>query len=260
MNVVNIAAYKFVTLQPDALPQLRDHLKAKAFDCQLKGTILLSHEGINLNLAGAKEGIEGFKKILADHLLFSDLQYKTSVSNKIPFRKLSVRIKNEIITMKCDEIQPEQQTSDHLSPETFKQWYDEKREMIVIDTRNRFEIEMGAFENAIDFNLKSFSEFPMAVEALPSHLKDKAIVMYCTGGIRCEKASTVLLQKGFKNVYQLEGGILNYFEKCGGAFYHGECFVFDERIALNADLQELESERLSPETRDRNQRDTGDCS
>lgn len=238
MKIINIAAYKFITLAADSLPQWKELLKAKAAQCALKGTVLLSVEGINFSLAGEAYGIESFKRFLAAYSFFDDLPYKASVSKDIPFQKLIVRIKNEIITMKELDICPERETAPHLPPQVFKQWYEEGKEMVVLDTRNQFEVKIGAFESAIDLNLKSFSEFPNAVEHLPSNLKEKIIVTYCTGGIRCEKASAVLLKKGFKYVYQLDGGILNYFEQCGGSHYQGECFVFDDRGTLQPNLQE----------------------
>jgi UPF0176 protein len=232
MKIINIAAYKFVTLSQESLLSLQKTMKAEACKLELLGTILLSTEGINLMLAGLETNISGFKKFLAEHAAFSDLIYKESISENIPFKALRVRIRKELITMKCDDIQPEKYTGPHLAPEIFKQWYEEKRDMVVLDTRNHFEIEIGAFDQAMDLNLTSFSEFPKAVENLPEDFKEKTIVMYCTGGIRCEKASALMLKKGFKHVYQLDGGILHYFKQCGDAHYHGECFVFDDRVTI----------------------------
>ena len=124
-----------------------------------------------------------------------------------------------------------------------KKWYQEKHDMIVLDTRNDFEVKLGTFENAMDLHIEHFREFSDAVDLLPADLKEKPIVTFCTGGIRCEKAAELMLQKGFKNVYQLDGGILNYFEKCGGDFYRGDCFVFDQRVAVNSELKETQAKQ-----------------
>ncbi|ABS77313.1 rhodanese-like domain-containing protein [Coxiella burnetii] len=234
MKIVNIAAYKFVTILNESLPTLQKQLREKALECNLKGTILLSTEGVNLMMAGQREAIEIYKQFLADKKEFKDLTYKKSFSSFYPFEKLVVRIKKEIITMHCADINPEKETAPHLSPEILHRWYEEKQEMVILDTRNRFEFVMGTFANAIDLNLTSFSDFPQAVDSLPESFKEKPVVTFCTGGIRCEKASALMLKKGFKKVYQLDGGILNYFEKCGGEYFKGKCFVFDDRIALEA--------------------------
>ncbi|MDF2868065.1 MAG: rhodanese-related sulfurtransferase, partial [Gammaproteobacteria bacterium] len=124
----------------------------------------------------------------------------------------------------------------YLSPNEFKQWLDAKKDVMILDTRNAFEMEYGTFENAVNLNLEKFTQFPDAIERLDSSAKEKPVVMFCTGGIRCEKASAVMLNQGYKQVYQLEGGILNYFQQCGGAHYQGSCFVFDERVALDSNL------------------------
>jgi UPF0176 protein len=232
MQILNIAGYKFVTLSD--LPGLRSKLLEQCRLLQLKGTILLSVEGINVTLAGTCRFIEIFKNFLKDYSFFKDLSFRESYSACQPFKRMKVKIKKEIITMRCREIQPEQQTAQHLSPEELKQWLDEKRAITLLDTRNGYEIEFGTFTDAMHFDLDDFSEFPKASEKLT---RDKPIVMFCTGGIRCEKAGAYLLQAGFSEIYQLDGGILNYFAKIGSAHYQGECFVFDERVALNFELQ-----------------------
>lgn len=231
-QIVNIAAYKFVTLTKELL-DLQKVLKIKGEVCQLKGTILLSCEGINLMLAGEPEAILGFQQVLENFPKFKNLFYKKSFSSKYPFKKFIVRIKKEIITMRCPDVNPVKETALHISPETLRCWYQENRDMLVLDTRNYFEVAIGTFSNAVDLNLRSFSDFPQAIDKLGS-LKEKTIVTFCTGGIRCEKATAVMLKKGFKNVYQLDGGILNYFDKCGGAFFKGKCFVFDDRVSVEA--------------------------
>lgn len=237
-EVINVAAYKFVTLKAGLLPKLRLELKAKALACELKGTILLSTEGINLMLAGLKEDIAHYEQFLHNYVEFHSLQYKESISNRKPFTRMLVRIKKEIISMGHFEIKPEQHSAPHLSPKEFKKWYETKRDMIVLDTRNDYEVALGTFENAVDLNIETFRDFPDAIDLLPETIKEKPVVTFCTGGVRCEKAATLMLKKGFREVYQLDGGILNYFEQCGGDYYRGDCFVFDHRVALDSTLNE----------------------
>lgn len=238
MKYLNISAYKFVTLDNKSLLSLQATLKSNALDCGIKGTILISVEGINLSLAGEKDQIQAYQSYLTELQPFQDLSYKQSYSEALPFSRLLVRIKKEIISMGGAEVKPEQKTADYLSPHEFKQWYDENRDMVVLDTRNDYEVVLGKFQNAIHMNLETFREFPQAIRELPEEMKEKPIVTYCTGGIRCEKASALMQEHGFKNVYQLQGGILNYFEKCGGENFQGECFIFDDRIAVDAKLEE----------------------
>lgn len=235
---VNISAYKFVNLQEESLPEFRSKLKDKAVECELKGTILLSVEGINCFLSGTRENMDGYQSFLRQIPEFSDLWYKESFSDHQPFTRMLVRLKKEIIAFGYDEVQPAKHTAPYVTPEELKQWYDEGKEMIVLDTRNDYEVELGTFEKAIDLNIAHFRYFPDAIAMLPEEMKDKIIVTCCTGGIRCEKAAEFMLNKGFKKVYQLHGGILNYFEKCGDAHYDGECFVFDKRVAVDPQLKE----------------------
>jgi UPF0176 protein len=243
LPIVNLSGYRFVTIKETQLTELRANLKNKALECQLKGTILLSVEGINAFLAGTREQVDQFVSYLRTMSEFADIWFKESFSEYQPFNRMLVRIKKEIIPIRKDSIVPEKKTAPYVSPEELKQWYAEKRDMIVLDTRNEYEVQLGTFENAMDLHLAHFNEFDEAVDFLPQELKEKTIVTFCTGGIRCEKAAELMAQKGFKNVYQLNGGILNYFEKCGGDFYNGECFVFDQRVALNSALQETDTKQ-----------------
>lgn len=243
LSIVNLSGYKFITLSSSELPSLRDSLKADAVSCELKGTILLSSEGINAFLAGTRENIDRFLASFRAISQFSDVWFKESFTDYQPFNRMLVRLKKEIIPMNQSSVVPEKQTAPHLSPETLRQWYQEKRDMVVLDTRNDYEITLGTFENAVDLNIAHFREFNDAVDFLPENMRDQPIVTFCTGGIRCEKAAELMLQKGFKNVYQLDGGILNYFEKCGGDFYQGECFVFDQRVAVDSNLQETQTKQ-----------------
>ncbi|MCE3238799.1 MAG: moeZ 1 [Gammaproteobacteria bacterium] len=234
MEKLNIAGYKFIALHD--LSQLRIDWLEVCERLHLKGTIILSPEGINVALVGQVPDIIAFKAMIAGHELFSDISFRESYSNKSPFKRLKVKIKKEIITLRCPEIRPEIKRTPSISPDQFKQWLDEKRVLTVLDTRNNYEIEFGTFVGATRLNVDDFSELPTVVDQLPT---DKPIVMFCTGGVRCEKAGLYLANKGFAEVYQLEGGILNYFSRVGAAHYSGNCFVFDERVALKPDLQPI---------------------
>lgn len=241
MNILNIAAYKFIQLSKPSLPPLQNQLKNKAIELGIKGTILLSTEGINLILAGEKQSVENYQSFLSEISEFNDLTYKKNFSTYQPFRRMLVRIKKEIISIGNPDINLKQQSAPYVTPDELHEWYKKGKNMVVLDTRNDYEVRLGRFENAIDLDIKTFRTFPEAISNLPNHLKEKTIVTYCTGGIRCEKATLVMREKGFKHVYQLEGGILNYFEKCGGDYYSGECFVFDKRVALDSNLNETET-------------------
>jgi len=240
MHVVNISCYKFITLSD------REALKAAlAQRCQaldLKGTILLAPEGVNVFLAGSREAIDAIVAWLRADPRFADLQPKESLSASAPFRKLRVRLKKEIITMKMPLIRPEEGRAPSVAAATLKQWLDrgcddEGRPVVMLDTRNDYEVEAGTFEGAVDFDIGSFSEFPPQLARHRGDFAGKTVVSFCTGGIRCEKAAIHMQAIGIERTYQLEGGILKYFEEVGGAHYRGDCFVFDQREALSADLQ-----------------------
>jgi UPF0176 protein len=240
MHVVNISCYKFITLSD------REALKAAlAQRCQaldLKGTILLAPEGINVFLVGSREAIDAIVAWLRADPRFADLQPKESLSASPPFKKLRVRLKKEIITMKMPLIRPEEGRAPSVAAATLKQWLDrgcddEGRPVVMLDTRNDYEVEAGTFEGAVDFDIGSFSEFPPQLARHRDEFAGKTVVSFCTGGIRCEKAAIHMQAVGIERTYQLEGGILKYFEEVGGAHYRGDCFVFDQREALSADLQ-----------------------
>jgi len=234
-----VAAYRFV---PIAEPQLlRDRIEAQAASLHLLGTVLVAGEGINLFLAGAADSIRAFLDWLREDARFAQLHAKQSWSERQPFRKLRVKVKREIIRMNHPAIQPASGRAPAIDAATVKRWLDQGhddagRAVVTLDTRNAFEIEYGTFEGAIDWHLSKFSEFPQALAAHRAQLEGKTVVSFCTGGIRCEKAALYMLESGLQNVWQLDGGILQYFEETGGAHYKGECFVFDEREALGKDL------------------------
>jgi len=235
-DVVNIAAYRFTPLSD--LKELRRRLRKRCVRWQLKGTILLSTEGINLFVAGSRTAIDKLLAELSSLPGLEDLQIKESFSDRQPFNRMLIRIKQEIIAFGVAGIAPASQTSPKLPPRELKQWLDEGRPVTLLDTRNNYEVKLGTFHDAKAIGVDHFRDFPAAVERLPSEMKEQPVVMFCTGGIRCEKAGPFMQRAGFKNVLQLEGGILKYFEECGGDHYEGECFVFDQRVALDPHLQE----------------------
>ena len=235
---LNIAGYYFTEL--DELPERRAALRKLCMRLELKGTILISPEGINLFLAGRRSEIDEFLQSLRSDPKMADFEVKESWSDYQPFNRMLVRIKREIIAFGIQEATPLKDSAPRLDAQVLKQWLDEKRELVLLDTRNDYEVEVGAFENAVPIGVGHFRDFPDAVAKLPEDMRDKPVITYCTGGIRCEKAAIQMKQAGFKDVYQLEGGILKYFEEIGGAHYRGDCFVFDQRVALKPDLKETE--------------------
>ena len=237
--ILNIAGYRFVDLVDR--DELRAPMKKVCQQAGLRGTILLAHEGINVFLAGTEGGIETFLAYLDQDLRFLDIPLKTSHTDYQPFNRMNVRLKSEIISMGMDEVKPSEFTGEVIAPTEFKQWLDEGKSVTVLDTRNDYEIRLGTFSNAVELDITSFRAFPAAIEELPDDLKDTPVVMFCTGGIRCEKASVVMLEAGFKDVRQLKGGILGYFEEVGGAHWEGDCFVFDHRVALTPELKESDA-------------------
>lgn len=236
-EIVNISAYQFVPLSD--LPETRRSLQLLCRPLGLKGTILLSAEGINLFVAGSESSVNE----LLDHLRripgLSGLPVKTSRSAYQPFNRMLVKIKREIIAFGRPEIDPSRQPAPRISPRILKQWLDENRDFILLDVRNDYEIAAGTFATAVSAGIQHFRQFPQAVERMDVD-RTTPIVMFCTGGIRCEKAAPFLLQSGFDQVYHLDGGILKYFELVGGDHYVGECFVFDKRVALDPSLGESE--------------------
>lgn len=234
-TIVNISGYKFIHLRN--LTHIQQRLKQHCIADKLKGTILLSEEGININLAGRSTEILRFKTFLATQNDLAGICFKESYSEIIPFKKMSVKIKKEIIMLGTPTA-PATDTQQHsISPKQLKQWLDEGKPLTLFDTRNNYETLLGTFNSAVTLNINFFSELPSAIQDLTSLQDQKPVVMFCTGGIRCEKVLPLLLQQGLQSIYQLEGGILNYFAECGGSHYQGECFVFDERIALNSQLE-----------------------
>ncbi|WP_296653332.1 sulfurtransferase [Paraburkholderia sp.] len=243
MRILNLSAYQFATL--DKLAEWRPLVLERCQSLDLRGTILLAPEGINLFVAGDETAVRTFIDYIRHDPLFegkfATLQFKESFSETRPFKRMLVRLKREIITMKKPAIRPEEGRAPSVSPVTLKAWLDRGhddagRPVVMLDTRNAFEVDVGTFDQALDYRIDKFSEFPGVIEANRADLEGKTVVSFCTGGIRCEKAAIHMKEVGIEHVYQLEGGILKYFEEVGGAHYRGDCFVFDQRSALDPQL------------------------
>jgi UPF0176 protein len=239
-SFINIAAYKFVTFNDTV--ERRADFQAICHDLDLKGTILLTPEGINLFLAGTRNNIDNFLSWLRQDARFADIEVKESLSNEQPFNRMLVKLKKEIITMRHPLIQPELGRAPVVKAADLKRWLDQGHDdagkpVVMVDTRNAFEVDVGTFENTIDYRIHKFSEFPEVIARHKPELDGKTVVTFCTGGIRCEKAAIHMQNIGYDSVYQLDGGILKYFEEVGGAHYQGDCFVFDYRTALNPELK-----------------------
>ena len=233
---LNIAGYKFVVL--DDRDALRQPLKAQCDELGLKGTILISHEGINIFVAGPEQSIVAFRAYLSKDERFADIDFKVSYSEHQPFNRMNVRLKNEIISVGLPNFDRVESMDGRILPKELHEKLLNGDEVVLLDTRNTYETRLGTFHNAIELDIDTFRAFPQAVSELEESLKDKEIVMFCTGGVRCEKASVIMKDAGFANIKQLEGGILGYFEHVGGDYWEGECFVFDKRVALLPDLTE----------------------
>ncbi|MDC1302911.1 rhodanese-related sulfurtransferase [Pelagibacterales bacterium] len=201
------------------------------------GTVLLANEGVNGTISGTKKDLNEFINFIKQNLKIRKLSIKISQNKFIPFYRLKIRLKKEIVTIGDKTIKPEKITGKHIDPKNWDKIINNKKYMI-IDTRNTYEVSIGSFKNAINPKTKSFKEFPKFIEKL-NIKKHQPIAMFCTGGIRCEKASSYLLKNGYKDISQLDGGILNYLEvkkKDKSISWQGECFVFDNRVAINNKL------------------------
>lgn len=233
-----VAAYRFVDLND--CQTLRQKLFDAATRAGIKGTALLAPEGINFTLAGSPQGMQTWLAALQSDSRFAALEMKTHHAARIPFRHLRVKVKREIIRMNQATVQPAAGRAAAVDAKTLARWLDAGhcdagRPVLLLDTRNGFEVDAGAFAGAVDWRLHKFSDFPAALQAHRDALQGKTVVSYCTGGIRCEKAALWMAQSGVENVVQLDGGILRYFEQTQGApHWRGECFVFDERVGVGA--------------------------
>jgi UPF0176 protein len=240
--ILNLAAYRFIPI--DDPRSLADAVRAQAESRGLLGTVLVAGEGINLFLAGDDANLREFVDWFRRDARFADIEIKFSVSRAQPFKRLKVKLKREIIAFRRVEASPLSGRAAAVAPEDLARWLergrdDEGRPVVLLDTRNREEFGFGSFRDAITLQIDNFVDFPEALVPHRDALQGATIVPFCTGGIRCEKAALWMQAAGFEHVRQLEGGILGYFERVGGAHFEGRCFVFDQRVALDPQLQPL---------------------
>jgi UPF0176 protein len=243
MRTLNLAAYYFrPILDPEATCAV---LKAAGLRLGVKGTILVTPEGLNAFLAGEEKACREMLTALRTLPGFAALQAKESWSAQVPFKRLKVKVKKEIIRMDHPTIRPDEGRAPAVDAKTLARWLDQGCDdagtpVVMLDTRNDFEVDYGKFSNAIDWRIQKFTQFPQAVQDRRAELQGKTVVSYCTGGIRCEKAALYMHELGLNNVLQLDGGILKYFEETDGRHWQGSCFVFDEREALEPGLYPLQ--------------------
>lgn len=235
-QIVVVTFYKFTHV--DDCEQLQAQLKALCTEYDVYGTILIATEGINSTIASSRAGIDVILDFLRSDSRFHDLNAKESYTDSIPFERIKVKIKPEIVTFKVDGINPNEQVGTYIEPEDWNRLISDP-DIVLIDTRNDFEAQVGTFQGAINPKTEAFHEFPDFVKANLDPTQHKKVAMFCTGGIRCEKATAYMLQQGFEEVYHLNGGILRYLENITpeDSLWQGECFVFDERIAVNHQLE-----------------------
>lgn len=238
LKISNITGYKFIPITDRK--SLQGKIQKHSNKLGLKGTVLISEKGLNFSIAGEHKAIQDFIKFLRSDKRFSEIDIKTTYNDYQPFRKMLVRIKKEIISMGIDEIDPFTFTGEKITPKELQDKLNNNEDIVLLDTRNEYEVRLGTFEDAVDLNLDSFRDFPNKIMSLDQKMKNKEIVMFCTGGVRCEKASALMLKNGFKNVKQIDGGVIKYFEDTAGSYWNGDCFVFDDRVALDKNLNETD--------------------
>jgi UPF0176 protein len=236
MTLVVAAFYKFTKL-PD-FAEMQNPLLSFCLTQGIKGTILLAEEGINGTVAGSRQGIDAVLAYLRSDSRLVDLEHKESSTEEAPFERIKVRLKKEIVTLGVPEVSPTLQVGTYVNPQDWNAIASDP-DVIIIDTRNDYEVKIGTFKNAVNPNTHSFREFPKYVQQNLDPQKHKKVAMFCTGGIRCEKASSFMISQGFQEVYHLKGGILKYLEEVPkeDSIWEGECFVFDERIAVQHGLE-----------------------
>ena len=235
-EIVVAALYKFVTLKD--FHALREPLLDRCQRAEIKGTILLAQEGINGTIAGSREGIDQVLAYLRSDSRLANLAHKESYDDHMPFYRMKVKLKNEIVTMGVDGIDPNELVGAYVKPSEWNALVNDP-EVILLDTRNDYEFGIGTFKGSLDPKTTTFREFPAFVRENLDPSRNKKVAMFCTGGIRCEKASAFMLNEGFEEVYHLEGGILKYLEEIPAeeSTWEGECFVFDNRVAVNQALE-----------------------
>ncbi len=235
-QVVISALYHFVTLEN--YRELRQPLLNQMLELDIKGTLLLAHEGINGTVAGSQKSIDALLNWLKSDIRLSNLRHKSSYDESMPFYRTRVKLKKEIVTMGIQDIDPNQVVGTYVSPENWNALISDP-DVTLIDTRNAYETAIGTFKNAVDPDTETFREFPDYVKQHLNPKKHKKIAMFCTGGIRCEKSTAYLKEQGFEEVYHLQGGILKYLETVPeqDSLWEGECFVFDNRVSVDHSLE-----------------------
>lgn len=231
-NMLNISFYKYLSINNPK------EFKTKYLDLcrllELKGKIILAKEGINGSLSGTYDNISLFINKIKENKRFADIDFKISQTSKHTFKKLFVKIKKEIITSSLENIKLNPNRS-YIEPAELKKLLDLKEDLKIIDVRNKYETKIGKFKGALTLDIEEFSQFQKAVKKL-DHLKEDKVIIYCTGGVRCEKALAYMQKQGFKDINQLHGGIINYGQTVGDNYWEGKCFVFDRRGAINIDI------------------------
>ncbi|MFS4460040.1 rhodanese-related sulfurtransferase [Bdellovibrio sp. HCB2-146] len=236
--------YKFMKLAD--VPAVQKDLENKAEELNVKGLVILGTEGFNSTCAASSvESFEAWKQFIREYFSAPELFFKDSVSPKAPFRRFKAKIREEIVTTGIPEMMPPEGINHHLTPTEWNKVLKEEKDFVMIDTRNWYEYKIGTFKGALNPNIEKFTDFPQYIES-QGISKDKKMLIFCTGGIRCEKGILELQKQGYDNVYQLEGGILNYMKEYPRDQFEGECFVFDHRVALDADLQPSQKYGLCP--------------
>lgn len=235
-NTVVAALYKF-TAFPD-FENYREGIRQAMLDNEVKGTLLIAHEGINGTIAGSRAGIDTVLAYLRDVPAIGEFEFKESYTDENPFYRTKVKLKKEIVTMGVTDIDPRKDVGQYVKPQDWNALISDP-EVLLVDTRNHYEVKIGTFKNAIDPETETFREFPDYVADNLDSTQHKKVAMFCTGGIRCEKSTAFMKQQGFDEVYHLEGGILKYLEEVPKeeSLWEGECFVFDNRVAVNHDLE-----------------------
>lgn len=245
MNTVSITTfYRFLPLSEEQLQSIKPHLETVALGHGVRGLCLLGKEGINATISGPAFGVGVFKREVQESLHCQDLAFKDSQAEKHPFQVFKVKIKDEIVSLGKPELKPSRSLNNHLTPDEWHQVMQDP-ETLVLDTRNDYEVEIGKFKRATEFTLKEFNEFPQKLRNSGID-KNKRVLIYCTGGIRCEKAILEMNEQGYQDVYQLNGGILNYLKEYPNQDFEGECFVFDYRVALDQKLAPTRQYSLCP--------------
>ena len=235
-QVINIAGYQFRDIRD--VEHIHKQIQDMCAQTHLRGTVFVSQEGVNLGLAGSKSDIDFVVKGLASKCGFTDLLLNITYSEHVPFKKLIIKIRKELVPMNISKIIPKDldSTPSYISSEELKNWFEEGKNFTLLDLRNTFEYDLGSFDGAQHLKLRNFRGLQDVQNKISKIPNNKPIVTFCTGGIRCEKGASIISQLGFTEVYQLKGGILDYLKKFNEFHWHGECFVFDDRVSLDHEL------------------------